>query len=582
MIRIAIVLSCLLSSVFAIAQNLRSNGNAFDISQEKLRVHTDRDFHLAGQVIWFKVYVVNATTQHPANLSRTVYAELIGPDGMPALQAKVKITNGVAPGSFLLPATLASGVYELRAYTGPMKNNPATIYRKRMTVINTQQAFDTAAFVFTDNGENRSGSSSGKKEFKQEVRVRVQTDAKSYHQRSPVEISIGSEGIKSGASLSLAVYKVNELTAPAGFSQDEAKEPLEIRKDGKANFAETNGFVIAAAVRDLEGNPVPDVPLLASLTGKITDVKYNESDANGLAYFSFKDKYGPGHILLKTTPEFSEKVQLEVLNSFAGTESTRPLGKGVFQKRFLPLVEEMHNHLMVNRAFVPGRDHQFYPQNVDSISFYGKPDVVYRLDDYRRFVTMEEVLREYVREVNVRIRNKNYYLPVFSNQLFALADYVGGSKVMDENPPLILLDGIPISANKLMKYDPLKVQKIEVIADRYIISKNIYDGILSFTTYDGNFEGLELDSNDLIADEQGWQYQRQFVIPDYRQVEIRNNRIPDFRELLLWEPLLAITGSGPTKVSLFTGDIKGEFIAVVKGVTDDGRTVNESATFVVE
>jgi hypothetical protein len=45
---------------------------------------------------------------------------------------------------------------------------------------------------------------------------------------------------------------------------------------------------------------------------------------------------------------------------------------------------------------------------VDTLPFYGRPQRKYRLDDYVRFPTMEEVLREYVQEINVYRRNKNF------------------------------------------------------------------------------------------------------------------------------------------------------------------------------
>lgn len=38
----------------------------------------------------------------------------------------------------------------------------------------------------------------------------------------------------------------------------------------------------------------------------------------------------------------------------------------------------------------------------DSLPFFGRETIKYELDDYVRFSTMEEVLREYVRELNVK------------------------------------------------------------------------------------------------------------------------------------------------------------------------------------
>src|ERR1700712_5610677 len=37
--------------------------------QEKLFVHTDKDFYLAGEICWFKLYDVEGSSHHPLDLS---------------------------------------------------------------------------------------------------------------------------------------------------------------------------------------------------------------------------------------------------------------------------------------------------------------------------------------------------------------------------------------------------------------------------------------------------------------------------------------------------------------------------------
>ena len=233
------------------------------------------------------------------------------------------------------------------------------------------------------------------------------------------------------------------------------------------------------------------------------------------------------------------------------------------------------HHLQVGKAFYPVDPNSFLPQNKDSISFYGKASRTYLLDDYKRFITMEEVLREYVQEVGVRIRNGNYSIMVLNNQLVDLSRYISVDKMMDNFHPLVLIDGLPVTPDTLMKYDPLKVRKLEVFGERYYVGGNIYDGILSFTTYTGNFENLILEKDALLAEEQGWQYTRRFLMPDYHKTQIKNNRIPDFRELLFWEPQIKTGRETQAKISFFTGDLTGEFLVEIQGITTDGRIIHE-------
>ena len=124
---------------------------------------------------------------------------------------------------------------------------------------------------------------------------------------------------------------------------------------------------------------------------------------------------------------------------------------------------------------------QFRYPEADSSAFYDKPDLTYLLDNYVRFTTMEEVMREYVMPVNVRKKNGQFHLPVYdelAKQFFA-------------NDPLILLDGVPVfDIDKFMAYDPLKIRKLEVVSRRYFLGNMYFEGIVNFITYKGVWKGM--------------------------------------------------------------------------------------------
>ena len=63
------------SSFLNIEQNLLTQLAAYP--QEKIHLHTDRDFYVPGEKIWFKAYLTDAATHlSPTNI-RYVYVELI-------------------------------------------------------------------------------------------------------------------------------------------------------------------------------------------------------------------------------------------------------------------------------------------------------------------------------------------------------------------------------------------------------------------------------------------------------------------------------------------------------------------------
>ena len=85
--------------------------------QEKMFVHTDKECYLAGEICWFKIYVVDAGLHCPLDLSKVAYLEWLDKDNKPVLQAKVSLSKGhgdglsAADGSFGELQT--AGLYQL-------------------------------------------------------------------------------------------------------------------------------------------------------------------------------------------------------------------------------------------------------------------------------------------------------------------------------------------------------------------------------------------------------------------------------------------------------------------------------------
>ncbi len=65
-------------------------------------------------------------------------------------------------------------------------------------------------------------------------------------------------------------------------------------------------------------------------------------------------------------------------------------------------------------VYQPAKQDNFsLPSHYDTTAFYGFPFKTYYLDNYTRFPTMEEVMREYIKEVHVRKRDRSFYYEVF-------------------------------------------------------------------------------------------------------------------------------------------------------------------------
>lgn len=134
----------LISQLVAKAQLLEKVEHGVDFYyqnnfQEKLFIHTDKEQYLAGELLWFKSYVVSSVSLVPSSLSKVAYIELLDQNNGVILQAKIALEKGVGNGSFVIPATIANGKYKLRAYTNWMKNyGPTTFFEKNISIYNVQ------------------------------------------------------------------------------------------------------------------------------------------------------------------------------------------------------------------------------------------------------------------------------------------------------------------------------------------------------------------------------------------------------------------------------------------------------------
>jgi len=118
-----IVFFCSFSPVLMaqqVKENLITQLKAYP--QEKIHVHTDRDYYVPGEKIWFKAYVVDAHSHQHQTESRYVYAELISPEDTLVSRVMIAQTDSMFYGHLPLSALIPEGNYTLRAYTRYMEN----------------------------------------------------------------------------------------------------------------------------------------------------------------------------------------------------------------------------------------------------------------------------------------------------------------------------------------------------------------------------------------------------------------------------------------------------------------------------
>jgi hypothetical protein len=780
-----LILSCLLSFCRAVSQQ-PANALAASFNQyakntvtEKIFTHTDKDFYLAGEILWFKLYVVNADDNKPMNVSKVAYVEIIDRNQKPVLQCKIALKDGTGDGSLYLPIALNSGVYEIRAYTSWMKNFAADFYfHKQITIVNSLKNFSSEPsprnydIQFFPEGGNLVKGIPIKVAFRMVDQSGHGTDGKGVvvdnnggivAEFQPLKFGIGSFSFKPvGANTYKAVIKIGDTTitrelpkamdngyvlqvdALSGSqlevnvttnissaqnvyllihtrnslkllqklpltngtaelvvdknkfgegvshitvfndesvpecerlfflqprqqliiqpalneqelssrknvritvnSADEAKTPvaadmsvsifrvdslqsipnqtidnyfwlsselkgniespgyyfsgkgaeleealdnlmlthgwrrftwqniLNTQKPAYRFVPEYKGHIIYGVVTDGKtGLPKPDVMAYVSVPGARIQLYPARSDSLGNVRFYTHDLYGPNEIALQTQATGDTTYKLQVLSPFSDKFSSENFPSLQLEEKVKNLLSVYNVGTQVQNNFSGEKLKHFFAPFLDTASFFGKPDAQYLLDNYTRFSTMEEVLREYVYEVLVRRQKDNFRLIVTDadNRIF-----------LDD--PLTLFNGVPVfDPNKIIRYDPLNVKKIEVVKRRYFYGPSIFNGIVNFVTYSPDPSMLS-DLSPMIMEYEGLQYQREFYSPVYETQEQISSRLPDFRNVLYWSPNVQTDTHGKTEINFFTSDLKGRYVAIIQGIDANGRVGEKSISFDVK
>lgn len=449
-----------------------------------------------------------------------------------------------------------------------------------------------------------------------ELQVSISASQKAFLPRKKVSVTLetrNSKGIAGSAQVSMAVYKTDSLPQPdrksiLPYLWLEADLPGVIESPGyyfsgessevrmaMDNLMLTQGWRrfdwtevlnrtynyeflpevrghIVTGVISKGGTEQRGVFAYLGSPGKIIRAYGSWSNPEGRVRFEIKDFYGPRRIIIQAKADSPEDYTIRVLDPFSPAPDNERLPEW-------KMGEENKKELLA-RSMAMQVQHIYYFDTrgnrttlpvVDSSAFYGDADDTYYLDDYTRFPVMEEVMREYVPGVFVRKRKDGFH--------FIVLDLVNGGVLPGD--PMVLLDGVPVlDVDDIMAVDPRRIRKLEVVKRQYHLGQAVFFGIVSYSSYQGDLAGMEVDPRSLSLNYDGLQLKREFHSPQYgRQQE--NNRLPDQRHLLHWEPTIRTDETGKHTVEFFTSDVAGNYIVVVEGLNHEGDAGTGTLTFTV-
>ena len=410
-----------------------------------------------------------------------------------------------------------------------------------------------------------------------ESKLRIETNKTQLGTRELVRLNLRMEDTTQVANVSVSVRQldpvINKSMDPvdafSGYSITATSAMLEdfalARPANDYNFdtelpfrfmPEMRGSLITGLVTDSMQSPKAKAIVFLSVPAKNYLFYAARTDSTGRFYFNTEKIPPVSGLIFSTDPGkclgCSIKVDQDELRDLADFAPTDLVVDSALRK------------VIERRSILAQIENAYYVQKQDSIipgmtePFYGKADKIYNLDDFVRFPSMEDIFIEYLVEVILKKKNDKYDLKVMNfvtRQAF-------------EGEPLILLDGVPLfNTEQIMSYNPLSLQKIEVVGRRYFYGPLELDGIISMSTYNGDVKNISLPERVRFT---GVQPSKKYYSPDYSSAKLE--KIPDYRIQLYWNPEMKITNR--TSVAQFyTSDIAGEFEIVVTGIQTDGTPI---------
>ncbi|MBD0352384.1 MAG: hypothetical protein ICV65_14650, partial [Flavisolibacter sp.] len=365
---------------------------------------------------------------------------------------------------------------------------------------------------------------------------------------------------------------MDNLMLTQGWRRFKWEEIFSNKKPYLEFLPEYEGQLITARILNKQTRqPVKEVTAYASIPQEHFLFNSASTSEQGYVHFLLKDYMGRNDVILQTDPQRDSAYQIDLVNPYSDKFSDREWPAFELSEKWKDQLVNRSIGAQVQNIYTKEQQQKFSSGIRDTSLFYGRPDKQYLLDEYTRFVTMEEVLREYVSEVRVRKQSNRFSFQV-KNLPYA---------TFFEQNPLIVLDGVPVfDINKLMQFDPLKIKKIEVVARNYFLGTSNYNGIVSYSTYKGDMGNFELNPAALVVQYDGLQLKREFYAPNYDQSA--EARTPDYRNLLHWAPDITIQTKEKKELSFYTSDLPGQYVVVVQGITSDGSSGSGVYSFYVQ
>lgn len=511
---------------------------------------TDRDVYVSGETLLAKIYLPTG------NPSRIVHLDLVSPHNKRVSGASLEIRNGQANGFLLLPDSLSTGTYLLRAYT---KNTAAkTKVIRSLWISNRFNGLDKISQISQLSGVRFV-------EEKNTPEVAIEGLDQNYQTNRGVTASVKIDETYADQVDGPLLISVAQ-TDPAFQS---ANYVCETNSD-RIGLPEKKGIILSGTVTDRKTEvPASGATVFMSIPDSIPGFQYYQTNKDGRFYFQLEDYYGPTEAFIQCfANDPAQRLKLRMDEPFAEPDSNHEFTQTPVTEEFKQATANKIDILTFQKIF---RQDQLKFQSASKKSpelypYYGTPSNIVNPQLFIDLPNFTEISRELLPGVKFRNYNNEPTLRVINQ---ATRNYFGET-------PLLLINGIPIrNLNVIKDMGTSDIKRIEISQSERFYGNIRFPGIVALYTTKSDYSRIPETDQFLRLKLDAIQ-----VPATLSEPAETSPAVPDLRQVFYWNPSAETRKNLP--INFNTSSIVGKFSLVVRGRLKDGTIIKAEKQFEVK
>jgi len=528
-------------------------------------LQTDRTVYIAGESIYYKLYILDtATKKRSVPSSKVGYIILRAVNSTPSLKIRVNVNEGMANGSIALPDTLTSGVYQVIAFTSAMRNSgEESFFHKEITIANR---FDKSL-----DFKLLKGNKDYNLTHIQSLEPLIKLDKPAYGTREKVIVHLAKTNCK--ANVSVSVFEESKMPSTYKSIVETVNDSSVAQKTKRVtnyHSTESKGKILRGTVVDVKTKQtIKDAVILLSCVDTIPNLQYAVANSNGLFQMLLSDYYDGKELFLtiKDAPENNNwKILIE--DEFAQSEKWNPLLNSD-NENYREFIVKSQNIVYINKSYKlneDANDKQLIDVKSVCPQFYHCPVVTILPSDFVPLPDFLEIAVEILPQVRIIKEKGKYCVQIFNDLL----------RQYDRRSPAIFLDGVYVDdIDKIIGLGSEQIKKIDVIDVERAFGDLVFSGVISITSKANEMINTKPASYSVRLKNDNVNTGGNLVAVNPNT--LHNPNIPFLKQLLYWNPNMELNGTDDTKFEFYTSDNLANYSIKVEGISEDGTPINASS-----